>query len=73
MKATWKPTKDGYVIQFFIPAAMLKPAALQAGTKIGLNFAVDDDGKPIEQFFSDKNTDDGFKTPKNWGMAILAK
>jgi hypothetical protein len=68
-----KLVDGGYTIEFFIPAKALKPAKMAADTKISFNYAVDNDGKPVEQFFSDKDTDDGYKTPKNWGMIQLAK
>jgi hypothetical protein len=70
---TWKKTTDGYAMEFMIPAAVLAPAKMVAGTKIGLNYAISDDGKAVEQFFSDKNADDGYKTPSSWGTIILKK
>lgn len=73
IKAMWKPVDGGYVIEFFIPAKELAPAKVVEGSKIGFNYSVDEDGKPVEQFFCDKDTDDGYKTPKNWGAIQLAK
>jgi hypothetical protein len=71
--ASWKAAEGGYNIEFLIPAKALKPAKMAADTKMSFNYSIDIDGKATEQFFSDKDTDDGYKTPKNWGMIQLAK
>jgi hypothetical protein len=73
IKATWKKTDKGYALEFFIPATELKPAKFAEGTKIGLAYAVDDDGKAIEQFVADKDTDEGYKSPKTWGAIQFDK
>ena len=75
IQAQWKKMADqpGYMVEFMIPADQMAPAQMQAGTKIGLNFATNNDGRPVVQFFSDKSTDQGFRTPKSWGSAILVK
>ncbi len=71
--AKWKKTAAGYVIEFLVPAKTLAPAKMAAGTKVGLNFALSDAGKPTAQFYCDKNTDEAFKTPELWGTAVLKK
>jgi len=73
MVAKWKKTTTGYVIEFLLPAKTLAPAKMAAGSKIGLNVAVSDDGSPTAQFYCDKNTDDAFRTPELWGTVILKK
>jgi cellulose/xylan binding protein with CBM9 domain len=71
--AKWKKTKTGYVIEFLFPAKALAPAKMVAGTKIGLNFAIDDDGAPVAQFYCDKSTDEAYRTPELWGTIVLKK
>jgi cellulose/xylan binding protein with CBM9 domain len=71
--AKWKKTKTGYVIEFLFPAKALAPAKMVAGTKIGLNFALNDDGAPTAQFYCDKNTDEAYRTPELWGTIVLKK
>lgn len=73
VKASWKPVEGGYQIEFFIPAKELKPAKLAEGTKVGFNYSVDDDGKAVEEFFYDKDTDNAFSNPSVWGVIQLGK
>jgi hypothetical protein len=70
LRAAWKPIKDGYTIEFSIPAALLAPAKMQAGTKMGFNFALSDDGKAIEVFYCSKDFG-GFAIPALWGAVEL--
>ena len=43
------------------------------GTRhLGVNGAIDDKGRPVEQLFSDKNQDSGFKNPSTWGILELS-
>jgi hypothetical protein len=67
----WKKTDDGYRLEFFIPAKSLAPTRFAAGTKIGFNYSVDDNGKSVEQFFSNKDVDEGYRTPMTWGVIQL--
>jgi len=71
--AKWKKTDAGYVIEFLLPAKTLAPAKMAAGTKIGLNLAIDDDGAPTAQFYCDKSTDEAYRTPELWGTIVLKK
>ncbi|MBI5724088.1 MAG: hypothetical protein HZA50_09040 [Planctomycetes bacterium] len=73
LKCSWKKTKEGYVLEFSIPAKVLKPAKLEEGTKLGFNFALDKAGKAAEQFFSDKDADAGYASPSTWGVIVLDK
>ena len=69
------PTADGYVLEFCLPAPMMVPAQMQAGTKIGLNFLVDNDGKHVECFYSDNGVlnSNGWCVPITWGAIVLTK
>jgi len=69
--AVWKRVPGGYVIEFLLPASLLAPAKMQAGTKLGLNFALDDGGQPVEQFFHDKDEDESYRSPETWGAVML--
>ena len=40
---------------------------MHPGTKLGMNFALDNDGEPVYQFFHDKNEDQGYRNPSTWG------
>jgi hypothetical protein len=71
VKRAWKARPNGYAIEFFIPKDELKPAKLVSGSKLGFSYSIDDDGKPIEQFVHDKDTDEGYKTPSTWGLISL--
>ena len=66
--------RGGYVIEFLIPAALLKPGKMEAGAKIGFNYTINDrNGRPAEQFFVDKLKDDNYRKPNTWGAVELAK
>ena len=56
----------------FLPAELLAPAHMRAGATIGLNVALDDDGRPVRQFYCDKGND-GWRTPIMWGAIRLAE
>jgi len=68
----WQPTEDGYTLEFFLPAAVLDPAAMKEGTVIGLNVVLNNDGRAVRQFYSDKGND-GWRTPLRWGAIRLAR
>jgi hypothetical protein len=67
----WRPADAGYALEFLLPAEFLAPARMSPGTIIGLNFALSDDGTAVEQFYSDKNTYDGWQSPLTWGAVRL--
>jgi hypothetical protein len=71
VSAAWAKTASGYILEFLVPARLLRPAKMESGTKIGFNVVINDDGKPAAQFLSDKNKDQGFKKPATWGAAVL--
>jgi hypothetical protein len=68
----WRPTDDGYALEFFCPADALSPAKLAPKERIGLNFALNDDGEPVAQFYSNKDERDGYRRPITWGVVELA-
>jgi predicted phosphodiesterase len=68
----WRPTDRGYALEFFIPAAALQPAKMQAGTVLGMNFILSDDRVAVERFFCDKKPENR-KSPLRWGAVRLAK
>jgi len=70
--AAWAKTSNGYQVEFMIPVNLLDPAEMQAGTKISFNVVINNNGKPVAQFLSDKNKDQGFKKPATWGAAVLS-
>jgi len=60
------------VLEFVIPAARLEPARMEAGCVLGLNFALSNDGRPVEQFYSDKDPV-GWRSPVTWGAVRLTR
>jgi hypothetical protein len=71
IECEWRPATGGYVMEFLIPAAFLQPAQMAPGSVLGLNFALSDDGSAVEQFYSDKDTYDGWQSPLTWGAVVL--
>jgi len=72
VKCAWLPVEGGYAMEFMIPADFLAPARMEAGSKMGLNFCLNDDGRPVRQFYSDKRNN-GWHTPFGWGIVVLSK
>lgn len=70
VEVMWKQSRNGYTVEFFLPVQAITFAE---GSKIGFNYAVDNDGAAIEQFFSDKNVDEGYSNPSTWGTIKLVK
>ena len=73
VRCAWSGVDGGYALEFFVPADALGLAAMEAGRVLGFNFALSNDGAPVEQFYSDKNRDHGWRTPLTWGALRLAK
>jgi pectate lyase len=67
----WKKTAQGYNIEFVIPALTMNPAILKKGTKIGVNFELNNDGN-LTEIFADPNVFNTF-FPVNWGTIILGE
>ncbi len=70
IKAQWKPVDGGYCLGFFLPAAQLG-LTMKSGTKVGMNYSVDDKGVAAEEFYNDKDMEDGFRSPCRWGTIVL--
>ncbi|MFO7956755.1 MAG: metallophosphoesterase [Candidatus Brocadiia bacterium] len=68
----WRPVEGGYVLEFLLPAGFLEPGAMEAGRRIGLNFALNDDGRAEQQFYADKGGS-GWRTPFTWGVIELVE
>jgi len=68
----WRRSKEGYSLEFFVPAAALEPAKMQAGTMLGMNFILNDDKVAVERFFCDKKPENR-RSPMRWGAVRLAK
>jgi hypothetical protein len=68
----WRPTESGYALEFHIPAAVLAPARMEEGCKVGMNFVRNDDGRPVELFYTSK-APDGYRTPIAWGALELTR
>jgi hypothetical protein len=71
VQASWKPIEGGYALEFFIPGEQVK-LTMQPRAKFGMNYAVDDDGVAIEEFYADKDMDMAYASPSRWGVVTLA-
>jgi len=71
IRCAWRPSTGGYALEFFIPTPALAPAQMKAGAKLGLNFVVNNDGRPVEQFFCDRDWWRGAYCPIMWGAVEL--
>ena len=68
----WRPTAEGYDMEFFIPTLMLEPARMEAGCRLGMNFALCRDGESLEVFFLDRYQLFVCQNPIAWGIVRLA-
>ncbi len=69
--AAWKAAEGGYRLEFRISAKGMLPAPMAEGAKVGFNYAINDKGHPVEQFFCDKNADNAYSKPNAWGVIQL--
>jgi hypothetical protein len=72
LSCAWRPTEDGYALEFHVPADLLEPAPMEPGTELGLNYTLSIDGVPEEHFYIHKDTDGSWCTPITWGLVRLA-
>ncbi|MFO8008295.1 MAG: sugar-binding protein [Candidatus Brocadiia bacterium] len=72
LRGAWLPTDGGYAMEVFVPADVLAPANMQAGHVMGLNFALNNDGHAVEQFYCDKDSQEAYARPMLWGAVKLA-
>ncbi len=73
LKCAWRRTGNGYALEFLIPVNILRPAKMEVGTRMGLNFALNDDGEPVEQFYADKQANESYYRPVTWGAVVLTR
>lgn len=69
--AAWQKTDRGYTLEFRIPAAVLAPASMQPGTRMGLHFILFDDGGHVEEFVA--SVLGFYRKPYVWGAIELKK
>ncbi len=69
--AAWRLTREGYVIEFILDPYFFLPDRLKEGKMMGIEFALDNEGKPVEMFYSDKNKTGIY--PERWGTIVLTK
>ena len=70
VRAIWRPTVDGYRIEFVIEAEALAPARLKAGTTLGFQYAQRNGGRVVEQF-ADNSRFASWGAPVFWGRVTL--
>jgi len=71
--AAWRKAKGGYTLEFFIPARLLEPAELSHGTVMGLNFRLNDGGRPLVQFIGERAGDEVLRRSDTWGLVRLKR
>ncbi|HEX8552810.1 MAG TPA: sugar-binding protein [Abditibacteriaceae bacterium] len=65
---------EGYVMEFFVPASLLKNFNPAAGTKIGLNLNVSVQGQKVNrEAFWPTPKSEGTGNPASWGTVMLAE
>ena len=71
IRSAWRRSREGYRLEWFIPAAVLAPMKLRSGARLGLHFALNDDGQPIQQFQVTRATTGFYRRPIVWGVVQL--
>lgn len=73
IKSAARRTKNGYVMEFLIPASVFTPYGLQSGSKVGLNANLSVKGRvhDREVFWPRKKSSSVNTQPVAWGTAIL--
>lgn len=59
------------MVEFLIPASWLKPATMEAWTKMTLHFSVSTDGWPSDLFACDHKVNKAFRRPVTWRTVSL--
>ena len=67
--AACKVTAEGYDLEFLLPAEVLAPAKMAAGTKMGFHFVLFDHGSHVEEFVASVRY--FFRKPYLWGAIRL--
>lgn len=70
VQAAWRPSSEGYLLEFLIPAEILEPALMQRGTTLGFNYVINHEGQAVEEFFCAKSHG-GYAIPALWGAVQL--
>jgi hypothetical protein len=71
IECAWAPTARGYTLEFFLPAAFLKPASTEAGAKIAFECVILDDGEPSDSFYGVGGMA-GMLRPASYGLLEFA-
>jgi hypothetical protein len=66
----WKKTGEGYLIEFVIGKSFFAGKSLASGMKVGIDFAINNQGKLLQVFHFDKNAE-AFH-PAKWGSILLS-
>ena len=72
LKCAWRPTDGGYVLEYLVAASLLAPAGMEAGTVMGLNFGLNNDGATVEHFYCNKSENEAWGRPILWGAVRLS-
>ncbi len=73
ISCAWSRTPQGYVLEYFMPAAALAPARMEAGTKLGVNMLLRDGSITPTLQFREVGINDGYLRPNTWGVIELAQ
>jgi len=69
----WSQTPEGYVLEYFMPAAALTPARMESGTRLGLNLLLRDGSITPTLQLRELGIEDGHLRPNTWGVVELAR
>jgi serine/threonine protein kinase len=72
VSAAWRPTEDGYSIEFCIPPGMLEPAVLEPGAQLGFALALRNGESTEYAAFARAWSGDTHLSPALWGAVSLA-
>jgi hypothetical protein len=72
LRCVWTKTENGYAMEGIVPAEALESMKMKPGQKLGMNYAINNRGRPVEQFACDKNENDGWESAVLWAPLQLA-
>ncbi len=73
ISCAWSRTPQGYVLEYFIPAAALAPARMESGTRLGLNLLLRDGSITPTLQLRETGIEDSYLRPNTWGVIELAQ